>query len=32
MDAEYTVRRLIYDHPIKVHHGISLARYVGEAY
>ena len=28
MDAEYTVRRLIYDHTIKVQHGVPLVGYI----
>jgi hypothetical protein len=28
MDAEYTVRRLIYDHTIKLEHGVSLVGYI----
>ena len=28
MDAEYTVRRLIYDHTIKLEHGVPLVRYI----
>ena len=28
MDAEYTVRRLINDHTIKLNHRVSLVRYV----
>jgi hypothetical protein len=28
MDAEYTVRRLVYDHPINVQHGVPLVRYI----
>jgi hypothetical protein len=28
MDAEYTVGRLIYDHPIKIQHSVPLVRYI----
>jgi hypothetical protein len=28
MDAEYTVRRLVYDHAIKLQHGVTLVGYI----